>query len=409
VPSRWVCSLRDVREPLRIFAAALALTTLQVALAVHLADGPSIAARWHALDQWDSGWYALIADNGYRSVVPPLRQRSDVSNVAFFPGYPLLVRAVRTLSGVSTETALLLAAQAAACLFWMYVLLLFRCWDVPRSGVVAGLLAILGHPAAFFLVVGYAESLFLAALVGFVFWSLRSSRRAAVVAGLHGIAMTATRLIGIAAAGYPLTQARADRGGLVRGVALSAVACLGVVGFFAYNQWRFGAWDLYMQTARVGWDVTWDAWAFFSRRSYELPWGYVVPALTRSVRKLNLLSVPFTALEILLLLAAEATIGGAAGARERRVRLGLYAVAVSLLFVTVNGRARVEMAGMIRYVFAAHTCLVLAAVHLLSRSEARERRAVATAAALGAVAFAAVGGYVQLWLARLFLHGQWTA
>src|SRR5215218_8167016 len=47
--------------------------------------GPSWLAGWA---QWDSGWYHEIAANGYSYVV------GQQSTVAFFPAYPLVVRAV---------------------------------------------------------------------------------------------------------------------------------------------------------------------------------------------------------------------------------------------------------------------------------------------------------------------------
>ena len=44
-------------------------------------------------------------------------------------------------------------------------------------------------------------------LFGFMYWSTAEGRTAKVLAGVHGIAMSATRIVGIACAAYPVVRA----------------------------------------------------------------------------------------------------------------------------------------------------------------------------------------------------------
>src|SRR5262245_17610290 len=94
------------------FGIAMAIVGFQVALALLAAGNPDIPKAYRALLQWDSRWYESIAD-GYHSVIPPVAERPERSNVAFFPGYPLLARALARAFGLESGVALLLAAQAA--------------------------------------------------------------------------------------------------------------------------------------------------------------------------------------------------------------------------------------------------------------------------------------------------------
>src|SRR5262249_5653428 len=128
----------------------------------------------------------------------------EVSNVAFFPAYPAIAALLRHLFNRSTGTALLITAQLAACGFWTYFFLLCQRWKVPRPLQICGTLLILAHPAAFFLVAAYSESLFLMALLGFIYWSTAEGRAARVLATMHGIVMSAARIVGIVCAAFPV-------------------------------------------------------------------------------------------------------------------------------------------------------------------------------------------------------------
>ena len=109
------------------------------------------------IDAFDAGYYEHIATSGYPHTLTP-----GVSNpIAFFPGYPLLVRALATLTHLPTWGAQLtisLVAGAAA------TVLIVRVVEVTTDEVI-GLRSGLcwqALPQAFLLCVGYSEALFIA-------------------------------------------------------------------------------------------------------------------------------------------------------------------------------------------------------------------------------------------------------
>jgi hypothetical protein len=110
------------------------------------------------LDHWDSAWYLGIASNGY------WYRPGEQSPVAFFPGYPLAIRAA-SLSGVDLRVAAV--ALSLAC--GLAAVMLFRRWVQavkPEAARDATWLLAL-YPFAFYLYgVIYADAFFLVFAVG---------------------------------------------------------------------------------------------------------------------------------------------------------------------------------------------------------------------------------------------------
>ena len=159
--------------PFKPLLAGLFLTLAQIAVAVFLLapEGP-LSYRYSTLIEHDSYWFMNIVDRGYATTVPPVDHKvMEVSNVAFFPAYPAIAALLRYGLNLDTENALLVTAQAAAWGFWSYFFLFCERWNLSPALQFFGALSIVAHPAAFFLIAGYSESLFLMALVGFIYWS----------------------------------------------------------------------------------------------------------------------------------------------------------------------------------------------------------------------------------------------
>src|SRR5437762_160635 len=192
----------------RPLLAGLLLTVLQLVMAVGLLapEGPA-SYRYSTLIQHDSYWFMNIVDHGYQTIVPPINQKMmEVSNVAFFPAYPAIAGLLRRSLNIDTGNALLIVAQLAAWGFWSYFFLLCRRWRISPVLQIGGALLIVAHPAAFFLIAGYSESLFLMALLGFIYWSTTEGGAAKFWAGVHGIVMSATRIVGIVCAAFPIVR-----------------------------------------------------------------------------------------------------------------------------------------------------------------------------------------------------------
>ena len=125
-------------RPLRAVLLGLIVMLAQLFVAVVLIapEGP-LWYRYSTLIQHDSYWFANIMDRGYDSILPPItRKMMEVSNVAFFPAYPVIAGACSRRSD-SAPTRLLLTAQAAAWAFWSYFFLFAERWKLsPRAAVL---------------------------------------------------------------------------------------------------------------------------------------------------------------------------------------------------------------------------------------------------------------------------------
>src|SRR4030095_655523 len=351
---------------LRPLLAGLNITLLQLAVAMGLlAPEGSFSERYSALAQHDSYWFMNIIDRGYQTIVPPVDHKvMEVSNVAFFPAYPAIAALLRNAFNISTGTALLITAQLAAWGFWTYFFLFCRRWKVARSLQICGTLLILANPAAFFLVAAYSESLFLMALLGFIYWSTAEGRTARVLAAIHGVVMSAARIVGIVCAAFPLVRSTFQTGwrGLLKprtwvrensaAVGLAFVAAVGGIAFFVLCQLRWGHWDLYMLTQAAGWSIVPDYFAVFKPESYR----WLVPALNNptemSQLSMTLGAVLFVAIAVCELFPAIRRRAGLP------VRAGIYFCAATIYYLSVSGVACVDMESMLRYEFSAYALIV---------------------------------------------------
>ncbi len=396
--------------------AALLVTLMQIAMAVGLLapEGP-LSYRYSTLVQHDSYWFMNIVDRGYRTIMPPINHKvMEVSNVAFFPAYPAVAAVLRYGLHIDTDNALLITAQIAAWGFWSYFFLFCGRWNLSPALQFFGALSIVAHPAAFFLIAGYSESLFLMALLGFIYWSSTDGRAAKVWAALHGIVMSATRIVGIVCAAFPVVHSlfTEGRNGLreprawfckhASAIGLMLVATLGALSFFIYCQLRWGHWDVYMLTQAAGWGIVPDYLAVFKPSSYR----WLGPALNNPTEA-SQMSMTLGALLLLAIAICELlpAIRGLAGLPTRA---GLYFCSAVIYYISVSGVACVEMESMLRYEFCVHALIVLALLNILGQLHKSPivLRALGMAAA---VLVSAAGLSVQGWYVWNFTRGNWVA
>jgi hypothetical protein len=404
------------RSLLRPLAAGLLLTAVQLAMAVGLLapEGP-LSDRYSSLIQHDSYWFMNIVDRGYQTIVPPIDHKViEVSNVAFFPAYPAIAALFRYGLNIDTEEALLITAQLAAWGFWSYFFLFCKRWNISSTLQICAALLILAHPAAFFLIAGYSESLFLMALLGFIYWSTAEGRSAKIWAAAHGIVMSAVRIVGIVCAAFPLVRSLFLKGwkGLreprawfrqyAPAIGLMAVATLGALFFFIYCQVRWGNWNMYMLTQAAGWGIIPDYLAVFKPSSYR----WLLPALNDPTEA-SQLSMTLGAILLVGVALCELvpTIRRRAGLS---VRAGIYFCAAAIYYLSVSGVACVSMESMLRYEFAVHALIVLAFLNVLRQF--RTPPMLVRAFGIGAVALLSAAGLcVQGWYLWNFTRGNWVA
>lgn len=400
--SSWTS--RDARQALSLGAA---LTTLHVALAIWLAPGQDLQRSYERLCAWDCAWYESIASEGYRSPVPPVPQQKWVSNVAFFPAYPVLGGIAHRATGVPTKVALLGVAQVFSVLFWAALWLLLKRMEVPSRTARGVVMAVFAHPASFFLVSGYSESMFLASLLVLILYSRGPGERAGWLGVAGGFLMSATRVVGIAAAGYPLvcqaSKLLIDPPGTARGralarpFALSLGASMGGLAFLGYCELRFGAHDLYMQTQRIGWGIVPDYWAIF--KWSEFSYRFLIDRVATIVSGLGFVAV----------IVAESLCWKRLRGHGLSERLPLYLTAFLIFFVTLSGLKSVGFASMIRYSFPWFVLLAVACAHLFSRLTSVPKAVAAICS--GGIAAAS---WISLFLIQIphlkeFLRGRWFA
>jgi hypothetical protein len=400
---------------LRPLLAGLLLTLAQIFVAVVLlAPEGSFSFRYQALIQHDGHWFANIVNRGYDTPVPPIDyQDMEVSNVAFFPAYPALAAVLRYGLHLSTYNALLITAQIAAWGFWSYFFLFCDRWNVAPLLQSLGALTIAAHPTAFFLVAGYSESLFLMALLGFMYWSSAEGRAAQFLAVLHGFLMSATRIVGIPCAVFPLVREifqkepgeRNVRSGLRRlvpAMVVSLGATLGAVSFFFYCFVRWGRWDIYMLTQDAAWAIKPDYLALFKGENYH----WLIPALNDPTQA-SQMAMTLGALLLVVVFLCE-LLPAIRRTASWRTRIGFYFCGGIIYYISVSGVACVQMESMLRYEFCLHALIVLAFVHFLNQLRTPPLLArVLEMAAIGLLS--AAGFLVQGWYVWNFTRGKWVA
>ena len=400
----------------RPWLMGLLLTLAQLVVAVFLLapEGP-ISFRYQSLVQHDGHWFTNIVERGYQTTVPPINHKvMEVSNVAFFPAYPALAALIHSIFDVESETALLIVAQLAAWAFWTYFFLFCERWKLSSTLRLFGTLGIVANPAAFFLVAGYSESLFLMALVGFIYWSGAEGRAAGILTALHGIVMSATRIVGIPCAAYPVVRDVFKKGWSAlrdprhwfrnygRAVIVMIAAIFGAIFFFIYCQWRWGRWDMYMLTQSAGWNIEPDYLAVFRPSNYR----WLFPQLNDPTQ-MSQMSMTVGAL-LLITIAVVELIPAIRRRTEWQMRVGIYFCAAVIYYISASCVSSLDMESMLRYGFCAHALIVLAFLHFL-RQFPTPLPLARTLGIAAAVLMFAVGLSVQGWYIWNFTRGNWVA
>lgn len=256
--------MRPPRPALRALALPLGAWlvsrgVLLVAVAVGAALSGSDQTVVSALHLWDGNWY-LSAAEGYGSPSPALPSLPQ-SNIAFFPVYPLAIRAVAALPGVTplgTAVALNLAAGAVAvCLIWWLV-----ATYADRAAADRAALLLCAFPGSIVLTMVYSEPLMLCFAAGCLL--ALGDRRWALAGALAALA-GASRPTGVVLAGC---CAWAAVGALRRerdwsALVAPALAPLGFLAYLAWLWWRSGEPLIWLRVQQEGWGERID----FGRRT----------------------------------------------------------------------------------------------------------------------------------------------
>ncbi len=377
-PSRSCGGLRSLA--IRVLCPSALLTATQILLVYLFTDRSGYVSSFIRIIQRDSHWYVSIARRGYQFMGTE-SITTETSNVAFFPGYPLLVDWTSQLLSISLELSLYIVAQLACWIFWIYMILFFQRWQIPTFFRILGTVCILVYPSSFYMVVGYTESLFIASLLGFLYWLNTWDRWGQLlIAAAHGCVMTATRIVGLPLALIPgalhlllsLFQRNSDRPPVwkqIRSTLIpSGIAVMGGLGFFLFCQLSFGDWNLYMELQYYLIGVQANYGAFFQPKTYLLfteSWSQLLTDFSSNewANPLSQLFVPITLLELILVGGLDAVSSSLRLTQGWRDRFGLHSCAWIMFYISVCGMSRILQRSLIRYSLPIHILLVLATLH----------------------------------------------
>jgi hypothetical protein len=176
---------------------------------------------WHnaidATDRWDARRFERIAEDGY--------DPSDAS-AAFFPGYPLTIRALTSTQLIGTfDAALIISNVAFLCA--LTVLFALTSAEFSTDAARRTLILLASFPVSFFFLSPYSESLFLLTSLLAFWWARRADWGRA---GVAGFLAAGTRAVGIlivpALLAEALTAEREHRGRAIAAALLPALAPL---------------------------------------------------------------------------------------------------------------------------------------------------------------------------------------
>jgi hypothetical protein len=232
----------------------------------HPLPDPGWQNAFTSFERFDALWFLRIASSGY--------QTGDGS-AAFFPLYPLAIRAVSWVMGGHPFAASLLVSNAATAggLCVVYALTASeRSIATARRTVLFVAL----FPTSFFFFAPYSESLFLL-LAATTFWAARSRRWAA--AGAAGALAALTRNVGIVLASALVVEAfhqRAEgRGSVLPGLGAAVAVGLGMLAYLAYWWAKVGDW-----LAPANQQANWQ-------RTFSWPWTTLVDGTRDAFRYLG--------------------------------------------------------------------------------------------------------------------------
>ncbi len=411
--------LQSIPPWLRLIACALLITLAQIALIFAAEHRSTWTGEYLHLIQWDARHYLDIAQDGYYARLPdPLpvspdeaRMLARETNVTFFPGYPLAIRWFSAVTRIPITWASIITAQLFAIGFWTYLFLLLRRWKVGPLPTVAVVIALFAYPSAFYLVAPYSESLFLCSMLGFLYWYSVPGWPAKIIAGLHGVVMSATRIFGLILAVFPLLHELivlrpTKRNRLMAGALVTAVSAAGALLFFLYCQIAFGHWNLYMLGQLWGWSIAPDYLSPF----VSIP-RLLFPTLTHIGREPHYEGRLASSLLMWLLLLwplIECIRYRLMCDDTWRERAALYILAWINFYLLLSTLIGVGFSSMIRYTFVVFMFFLLIVAHFLQSLPA-PRSSVRWGAMIALCIVAGLSLMLQMEFVAKFTSGGWVA
>ena len=332
--SQWASMLRRtglafVLSRLCVLAGAAIVAAQEVAEANRLElprPKNAVGLITQVLTSWDGAWYYRIIRDWYPTSIPSdITYEMPEARAAFFPVYPMLVRAVdAVLPGGDVFAGLVLNTLLGAVAIWLVGLLAREVFG-ERVAYRAMLLMVF-FPGSFVFSFTYSEATLIAVAAGCL---LCLQRRQWLVAGVLALIGTGTRPNGlalVAACAVAALFAIRDR----REWKALVAPALAPIGFIAFQ------WYLYARTGEWAWfRVQTEAWD----EGTSFGWTAVKNTLEAFIRPLSSPTDIITAVSFLTMIALLVVMW------KRRlpapwVAFTLVVLALMILPATVTARPR---------------------------------------------------------------------
>ena len=253
-------------KPVAMLAASRAVTFFVVYVSRYVPGSPVIGGLkpGHSFDRlaaWDGGWYIIAAQHGWPHTVPTSGGFPAYSTLAFFPGFPMAIRAVHAV-GLSW----IFAGFVASLIFQVAMVILL--WQLVKEiwgETVAdrGMLLFLFSPGALAFALIYSEPMLFAAAAACL---LALRRRWWLVAGAAAAIGTAVRPVGVALVACCAWEAaraiRTERNWAA--VAAPLLSPLGIAGWMGYL-WAHTGSPFTWSKAEKAWDDSFDPFTLIKR------------------------------------------------------------------------------------------------------------------------------------------------
>ncbi|HVW32620.1 MAG TPA: glycosyltransferase family 39 protein, partial [Acidimicrobiia bacterium] len=215
---------------------------------------------------WDGLWYLRLAHDGYPHGLPEVAGRAQ-GTLAFFPLFPLLIRVVSALPGVSDGVAGLAVSLASGAAAAWFVSRLAERLAGERAARRATVLFCF-FPGSIVFSMVYSEGLMIALAAATL---LALVDRRWILAGALGGLATACRpnaAVLVVAAGWAAIEA-VRRGGDRRALVAPALMSAGIGGFMSFLWLRTGVPDAWIRVEHDVWNqqadfgrtlINWTAW-----------------------------------------------------------------------------------------------------------------------------------------------------
>jgi len=242
---------RGMSVSLVVFAISRVVTFL-MAYAISAVSGLSLT---DVLARWDGGWYLAVVQRGYPDAVAEGLGVQAQTTIAFFPGYPLMIKAA-SLTGISPAfTGVVISTLAGAAASVVLWLLAVRVADVKSANRTVVLFCF--FPAAFVLSMVYAEALFVLLVAGCLLTLMLERWAVAGLAAAFAGLVRPNGLVLTVCCGWAAIQA-IRRHGSWRPIIAPLLAPTGTLAFLWYLYLRTGDPLAYIHTQKRGWDQGFD-------------------------------------------------------------------------------------------------------------------------------------------------------